>query len=81
VLVQKIAGAILAMFIESAFGLGRPNRARFASACFADCSRSLRFLNRFRLITSAMFASIIRRLEGMKIDDLSKGLRAMRQQI
>ena len=36
--------------------LVRPNRARLASACFADCSRSLRFLNRFRLTTSPMLA-------------------------
>src|SRR6185369_17197287 len=47
--------------------LVRPNSARLVSACFAACSRSLRFLNRFRLITSTMFASIIRRLEGMII--------------
>src|ERR1700738_2607524 len=34
--------------------LVRPNRARLASACFADCSRSVRFLNRSRLTTSPM---------------------------
>ena len=38
--------------------LVRPNRVRLASACLADCSRSARFLNRFRLTTSPMPASI-----------------------
>src|SRR5258708_6019153 len=36
--------------------LVRPNCNRLASACFADCVRSARFLNRFRLTTSPLLA-------------------------
>src|SRR5712672_3560424 len=46
--------------------LVRPNRVRLASACFADCSRSLRFLNRFRLTTSPMLTPIMQSVGGMR---------------
>src|SRR5206468_81008 len=45
--------------------LVRPNRARLLSACLADRSRSMRFLNLFRLTTSPMLASIMQQMKSV----------------
>ena len=52
-----VIGQVTASRVRSDFV--RPNIARLVSACFAACSRSLRFLKRFRLTTSPMLALIV----------------------